>query len=860
MPYFSTSQFCHYAWFVNKPSIRILPLLIVHFIVPANYSAAQIICDSDPKVIDTSTDTSKGIECSNNDDAEIILEKGVKIEPSSNPGISISNSEDFTVRANGDTLIKTTANSQHGVVGNEINGLVLELDDIELTGERVHGIWIESDPANPGSLITIEVDNITLSGRDSSNITPFAGIRARAPGQVDITSTGKITTLGQNVDGILVENPIGSNGGSIDISVNDIETQGIDSDGIRVTSIGNDTPFFEREIGITVNGTVKTSGQFAQGVIVEFADSNINVDINPGGKVIAENIDTNTFALALIGTQIGSDLYYNKTALVENKGIVSGNILTEGCARFNNHGTTISQDLMEISSTNCDTIGMDSGFFNFGTVDVGGKNEFQTTEFTGSYIQTSSGKLQIDVDWSNDKTDRLSIVGNASLDGNLVVNSLAFPDFTEFVIEKGVDFAGKEIKSITFLDTSDGIIGNFQNPPIISLLLSNRITKSEDNTELKLSLIFGEGLGLLNRNQTNVFWGLFDSSPRSNGINEVFLDLFEEVELSSLQKTLDSFGNEIAGAAVRSEFRNMESLALPNDYCENKPTGQAGELNRHTPKECKFFTAKILRGAHSGNFEQREHDADLLEGIFRVPLFENKADGQIQLLGQINKTRIKLSDLAKSDGHFGTLGLGYYQEGDYGELSLLAHLGMGSHEISRNFTVIDESLTSIGTLDTRSAGISAEISNSFKIWNGSLNWYARVGYSGVKSKSYTEFGGEDFSLVVDKTSTKSLVINPRFEYVGQNRNFQTLVIQPVVGGGILHRTKPAIEFHSKFVAGGNEILSTTVLPKTEFNYFLGTKLSRPDKNLKGEIGYSRYYSNNESLSGNSLSAKLIMHF
>ena len=860
MPYLSTRQFCHYAWFVNKPSIRILPLLIVPFLVPANYSAAQIICDNDPKVIDTSTDTSNGIECSNNDDAEIILEKGVKIEPGSNPGISISNSEDFTITTNGDTLIKTTGNSQHGVVGNEMNGLVLKLDDIELTGERVHGIWIESDPANPGSLITIEVDNITLSGRDSSNITPFAGIKVRAPGQVDITSTGKISTLGQNVDGILVENPIGSNGGSIDISVNDIETQGIDSDGIRVTSIGNDTPFFEREIGIAVNGTVKTSGQFAQGVIVEFADSNISVDINPGGKVIAENTDTNTFALALIGTQIGNDLYYNKTAVVENMGLVSGNILTEGCAQLNNHGTTISQGSIEISSTGCTTLGMDSGFFNFGTVDVGGKNEFKTTEFTGSYIQTSNGELLIDVDWSNDKTDHLSIDGNANLDGNLVVNSLAFPDFTEFVIEKGVDFAGKEIKSITFLDASDGIIGNFQNPPNISLLLSNRITKSEDNTELKLSLAFGDGLGLLNRNQTNVFWGLFDSSSRSNGINEVFLDLFEEVELSSLQRTLDSLGNEIAGAAVRSEFRNMESLALPYDDCENKPTGQAGELNRHTSKECKFFTAKILRGAHSGNFEQREHDADLLEGIFRVPLFENKADGQIQLLGQINKTRIELSDLAKSDGHIGTLGLGYYQEGDYGKLSLLAHLGTGSHEISRNFTAIDENFTSNGNLDTRSVGISAEISNSLEIWDGTLNWYARAGYSGVNSKTYTESGGEDFSLIVDKTSTKSLVFNPRFEFMGQPWNFRTMDIQPIVGGSIIHRTKPEVEFHSKFAVGGDKILSTTVLPKTEFSYFLGAKLSRPDNNLKGEIGYSRYFTNNESLSGDSLSAKLTVHF
>ena len=198
---------------------------------------------------------------------------------------------------------------------------------------------------------------------------------------------------------------------------------------------------------------------------------------------------------------------------------------------------------------------------------------------------------------------------------------------------------------------------------------------------MDLILSFGDGLGLLNRNQTNVFWGLNDSRSQNNDINAVFLDLFEEVELSGLQKTLDSLGNEITGTAVRSDFRNMERLTLPDDYCENKPTGQADAISSpHSSRECKFFTASILRGSHTGNFEQREHDADLLEGTFRLPLVENRADGQIQLLGQINKTRIELSDFARSDGHFGTLGLGYYQEGNYGKLSLIAHLGMGSHE------------------------------------------------------------------------------------------------------------------------------------------------------------------------------------
>ena len=579
--------------------------------------------------------------------------------------------------------------------------------------------------------------------------------------------------------------------------------------------------------------------------------------------MITESTDINTYALVLAGVQSGGNTIENKTAVVENKGLVNGNILMEGCARFNNHGTTISQGSIKILSTNCDTIGMKSGFFNFGTLDVGGKNIIKETKLTGNYYQEKNGELVIDVDWSKpdgDETavDLLSITGSADLKGNLVVNSLGIPVISSFNFEMGDDFTNQNIKQFKFLDATELITGNFQYISRTTPLLSNRVTKSTDGKKLYLELTYD--LELLNRNQTNVFWGLNDSRSQSVDIDDVFFSLFSEEELTKLQKTLDSFGNEIAGATVRSEFQSMESLALPNDYCENKPTEQADEFNPYPSKDCKFFTAKILRGSHSGNFEQRAYDVNLLEGTFRLPLFEDFADGQIQLLGQINKTRIELSDFAKSDGHFGTLGLGYFKEKDYGKLSLLTHLGMGFHEISRSFTVIDESLTSKGTLDTHSVGISAEISNFFKIWNGTLNWYARAGYYGVKSKSYTESGGEDFSLIVDKTSTKSIVINPRFEFVGQGRNFQTLDMQPVVGGGILHRTKPEVEFHSKFAACGNKILSTTVLPKTEFNYFLGAKLSRPDNKLNGEIGYSGYFSKGESLTGNKLSAKLIVFF
>ena len=143
---------------------------------------------------------------------------------------------------------------------------------------------------------------------------------------------------------------------------------------------------------------------------------------------------------------------------------------------------------------------------------------------------------------------------------------------------------------------------------------------------------------------------------------------------------------------------------------------------------------------------------------------------------------------------------------------------------------------------------------------GVLNWYVQAGYYGIDSKPYTETGGEDFSLIVDKTSNRSFVFNPRFKYKGKTRHLGNLDIVPLVGGGITHRSNPAVEFMSKFNAGGDKILSTTILPETEFNYFLGADISRPDKKLKGKIGYSGYFTKGESLSGDTISGQLTLLF
>ncbi len=838
---------------INKVFILTLSSL---FLFSSPEVIAQITCNSNPQVVQSSNNPhSDGINCVGN--VVIELEDNTKIETTTKTGINVTDSNGVKITSGSRTLIKTSGDNTHGIsISGGTGNYEVNVGDIEILGNGGNGIQVQPDSSTAGSSTTINVENITLQGTDGSSAS---GIDVQGPGNINIKSSGKIETKGNNVTGISIghHNPGNSASGNIDIQVNDLETHGDSASGIYLRSLGIDsTKNIETDINITVSGILKTSGEFAQGIVVESADAEIIINIGTGGEVKTEVTEAGTYAIALVGT---TGVGENQSALINNSGLVFGNILAEGCAQFMNRGTTVTQESIAISSTSCPS-GTDSGFFNTGRVNIGGANEYRTTTFTGNYIQEESGQLLIDVDWLNNKIDLLAITGRANLAGSLVVNSFGVPDLSSYEFQRDVDFAGSVISSQTFLTATEGITGTLKYSSKNTLLLTNRVSKSPDNNELELTLAFGDGLGLLNRNQTNVFWGLNSARSESEDISDVFLDLFTMVELSNLQNTLDSLGNEIAGAIIRSKLRTMEQFGPPIDDCIRYPKEESEDTLEEFTKNCKFFTAKFTVGTHAGNFEQIKQEDKFLEGYFRIPLIDNNGDGQIQLLGKIDKSRIDVAEIAQSEGHSGTLGLGYVRETDIGTLSLVAQLGMGSHNITRSLSVLDDILTSNGTLKSRSAGISAGVSNSLKMGFGTVNWSIQAGYYRVISEPYTETGGGDFSLAVAKTATKSLVINPRIEFVGNIWNLDTLDITPLVGGGITHRSKPGVEFLSEFHAGGEKILSTTVLPETQFNYFLGADLAQPDNKLKGKVGYSGYIAEGNSLSGDKLSVQLTYHF
>jgi hypothetical protein len=62
---------------------------------------------------------------------------------------------------------------------------------------------------------------------------------------------------------------------------------------------------------------------------------------------------------------------------------------------------------------------------NAGTLHVGGIGSIGTTTLTGDLVQSSTGRMHIDIDPALGRADLLQISGRAALDGTAVVNPIS---------------------------------------------------------------------------------------------------------------------------------------------------------------------------------------------------------------------------------------------------------------------------------------------------------------------------------------------------------------------------------------------------------------------------------------------------
>ncbi|MEC9290820.1 MAG: hypothetical protein VX730_00280 [Pseudomonadota bacterium] len=228
-------------------------------------------------------------------------------------------------------------------------------------------------------------------------------------GDILITHTGDITTLGDNAHGIYAQSMDGAGAPSGEVTIDYTGTISVLGQGSHaIVANTKDGCSIACDIDISIRGGSIASGNGTDAA-VQFTEGRNNNLTNQG---VIQNASGLT-GLSVAGTG-GDDV-------IENQGTLIGNIdLGTGANRLNN---TVG---IVFSGTNLNLggIALSQTFNNAGMLTVGDVGLLQTTVLNGHFSQASAGTMNVDFDSGTLSSDLIQATGSATTDGTLVLNVL----------------------------------------------------------------------------------------------------------------------------------------------------------------------------------------------------------------------------------------------------------------------------------------------------------------------------------------------------------------------------------------------------------------------------------------------------
>jgi hypothetical protein len=245
-----------------------------------------------------------GISYASPQDLTVVLADGVVVNSGTNPGVSLTGSGNGAVTLNSaaNSIISTTGNGATGVLGMTDSGdLTVNAGSITTSGGNADGVRGYSQ----AGAVSISAGAVTTTGQGSIGILAIAenqdasvavgdlsttGYGARgviaysALGNATVTSTGTITTSGDNASG--VEAISGYAQGDATINVNNVSVSGDHVRGLFGTTYGY--PFgsaayaFGANATINISGDLSASGEFTRGA---YARALYHAEVNAAGTV-----------------------------------------------------------------------------------------------------------------------------------------------------------------------------------------------------------------------------------------------------------------------------------------------------------------------------------------------------------------------------------------------------------------------------------------------------------------------------------------------------------------------------------------------------------------------------------------------
>ncbi len=322
---------------------------------------------------------------------------------------------------------------------------------INTSGNGAFGVLAQSIGGGGGQA-TNSTGTISLQGGNAGN-----------GGNITIANTGDIVTTGNYADALVVQS-IGGGGGLVNNNY-------VGSAGGNGSS-GN--------INVTENGTIATTGSNSSGIVAQSAagtGTSGNVNINVNGSIYVASSSAN----AVVAQSTGAAGEGNSTIALSQNGVIVGGgntgaapgasdatgaaVLFVGGSNntLNNNGvitslsgingyavvaqnagvTTVNNNNVMVGSLDLDgygnvnnapgavmilgptaNLGAPGTFTNSGILSIGGVGVVGTTNLTGSFVQSSTGVMPVDVDFGNYTYDKLNVSGNVTMAGTINLSLL----------------------------------------------------------------------------------------------------------------------------------------------------------------------------------------------------------------------------------------------------------------------------------------------------------------------------------------------------------------------------------------------------------------------------------------------------
>ena len=865
----------------------VAPTLFAAVLLSGEDAAGANCIDNGQLYIGISDSPHEGISCTNISNYSILLEDGASISTTKGRGISLTGGGDISIATNprgGFSRISSNKDIGMGEVegyhaisvvgsGPDTPGtLDISVTDVWALGEGANAIRVKryrgdinissagtirvdgSKPAfgilvdneslrNPDSSeywTTVRVHDINSNASEAADGTAdIAALKIVTSGGVTVESNGHIHTKGNYSNGVHINQFIRMDTKDpVSIRVNDITTEGIGSHGVIVNTVNYNQNI--SRINVSVTGRITTGDQSSHGVAVGGLNTDVIVRIEESGSVVMQKSAPTGGPYAVIVSKDGDPPV--QSATLTNLGLIDGDVLLSSCNDpvFTNHGTLRShKEVMLVRPSGCSG---DAGLLrNHGVFEFGQKDTISEVVLTGNLELYDSSILSFDVDWANNTADKLTIGGTALLRGRILINSLSLPT---------------DNRKIAILDATSGFSGTAELTVTQSLFINYTLEFQDAQTgkdTLYLSASFDPQPDGLNRNQRNVLIEIGESISTSTSIADAYLDIVNHMEIEELRYDLDSFGNEIAGAAIQSTYHVARAVAGLMPDC--KPQNSLSPL-----RVCSWVTGELDRRFRSRAWEQRGFSVSgyNVGTGFAVHSDESNHHAGLGLVWAQSNLTLDSFALAESQ----ILSARAHFDGTYGRFkySVVAIATSGSYQIARSVPDGGSITTSMGRLEGRSIGLKGTVSWSVVFGDVRVDPIAEFDFFRVKGKPYGERGAGDLSLEVHSTVTDIAAAGIGIQLQSDPVHVAGVDMVPSFRGILNRIVDGTIEVESDFRGGAGTFLSTTsLLPVTLDMEISGAFRSNSGK-LLGNLGLQTAMADGGKIARWALNGNLVIRF